>query len=142
VTIFFRALARGVMSVVAPVTAVTAAAVPVLVGFLSGDRIGPWVLAGIALALVAIVLVPAEGGLSALRQVRPASLWPALLAGAMFGVFYVLPDGTADTSGLTPLLPARLAGLALVLSVALAARKPPRVTRAALSRASPPGSVR
>ena len=38
--VFFRALAGGVMSVIAPVTAVTAAAVPVLVGLLAGNRIG------------------------------------------------------------------------------------------------------
>jgi drug/metabolite transporter (DMT)-like permease len=36
--VFFRALSRGVMSVIAPVTAVTAAAVPVLAGLLIGNR--------------------------------------------------------------------------------------------------------
>src|SRR3954468_21390988 len=35
--VFFRALSRGVMSVIAPVTAVTAAAVPVLTGLLIGN---------------------------------------------------------------------------------------------------------
>ena len=81
--VFFRALARGVMSVIAPVTAVTAAAVPVLVGLLGGEpdrRRGRRV--GIALALVAVVLVSAEGGLAALRAARPASLLPALVAGS------------------------------------------------------------
>ena len=130
--LFFRTLARGVMSVVAPVTAVTAAAVPVLVGTLTGDRVGTPAMVGIALALVAVVLVSAEGGLTALRRARPASLFPALLAGAMFGVFYVLLDRTADTSGLTPLVAARLAALTLVIVVALPARQPLRVTRAAL----------
>ncbi|MGY1754554.1 EamA family transporter [Blastococcus sp. SYSU D01042] len=74
--VFFRTLAGGVMSVVAPVTAVTAAAVPVLVGLLGGETIGPWAAAGIALALVAVVLVSAEGGLAALRAARPAALAP------------------------------------------------------------------
>ena len=61
--VFVRALSRGVMSVIAPVTAVTAAAVPVLAGLLGGNRIGPVAGAGILLALVAVVLVSAEGGL-------------------------------------------------------------------------------
>jgi drug/metabolite transporter (DMT)-like permease len=130
--VFFRTLARGVMSVIAPVTAVTAAAVPVLVGLINGDRIGTWAAVGIALALVAVVLVSAEGGLSALRMARPASLAPALLAGSMFGFFFVLLDRTSDTSGLTPLVTARLASVTLVVVIALGRRQSLRVTRAAL----------
>jgi drug/metabolite transporter (DMT)-like permease len=130
--VFFRALAGGVMSVIAPVTAVTAAAVPVLVGLLTGDRIGTWAAVGIALALAAVVLVSAEGGLTALSQARPASLLPALLAGSMFGIFFVLLDRTSDASGLTPLVTARLASVALVVLIALLTRQPLRVTRVAL----------
>jgi drug/metabolite transporter (DMT)-like permease len=130
--LFFRTLARGVMSVIAPVTAVTAAAVPVLVGLLGGDRIGPWAAAGIVLALAAVVLVSAEGGLSALRTARPATLAPALAAGSAFGLFFVLLDRTSGDSGLTPLVTARLASVGLVVVLALAARQSVRVTRPAL----------
>jgi drug/metabolite transporter (DMT)-like permease len=130
--VFFRTLARGVMSVIAPVTAVTAAAVPVLVGLVGGDRISSWAAFGIVLALVGVALVSAEGGFAALRAARPASLAPALLAGSMFGLFFVLLDQTSDSSGLTPLVTARLASVALVVVLALAGRKSLRVTRAAL----------
>jgi len=130
--VFFRALAGGVMSVVAPVTAVTAAAVPVLAGVLGGDSIGPWAAAGIVLALVAVVLVSAEKGLAALRAARPASLLPALVAGTAFGVFFVFLDRTSADSGLTPLVTARLASVALAVAVALAGRHPLRVGRVAL----------
>jgi uncharacterized membrane protein len=130
--LFFRTLARGVMSVIAPVTAVTAAAVPVLVGLLGGDRIGPWTAAGIVLALAAVVLVSAEGGLAAMRGARPASLAPALAAGAAFGLFFVLLDRTSQDAGLTPLVTARLASVGLVVLLALASRQSLRVSRAAL----------
>lgn len=130
--IFFRTLARGVMSVIAPVTAVTAAAVPVLVGLASGEEIGTWTAAGIALALVAVVLVSAEAGLSALRAARPSALAPALLAGSMFGLFFVLLDRTSADAGLTPLVTARLASVTLVVLIALAVRQSLRVTRPAL----------
>jgi drug/metabolite transporter (DMT)-like permease len=120
------------MSVIAPVTAVTAAAVPVLVGLLGGDTIGPWAAAGIALALAAVVLVSADGGLSALRSARPASVAPALAAGAAFGFFFVLLDRTSQDSGLTPLVTARLASVALVVVIALAGRRSLRVGRTAL----------
>jgi drug/metabolite transporter (DMT)-like permease len=128
--IFFRALATGVMSVIAPVTAVTAAAVPVLVGLLSGNRLDAWAAVGIALALVAVILVSAEGGLSALRSARPASLTPALLAGLAFGVFFVLLDRTSADAGLTPLVAARLASMALAVTVGLVTRQSLRLPRA------------
>ena len=130
--VFFRALSRGVMSVIAPVTAVTAAAVPVLAGLLIGNRIGLWAAAGIALALASVVLVSAEGGLSALRAARPASLAPALAAGTAFGFFFVLLDRTSEDAGVTPLVAARMASLALVVVLALATRQSLRVTRPAL----------
>ncbi|SEL93121.1 EamA-like transporter family protein [Blastococcus sp. DSM 46786] len=130
--VFFRALAGGVMSVIAPVTALTAAAVPVLVGVLGGERIGPWATAGILLALAAVVLVSAEGGLRALRGARAPSLAPALVAGTAFGLFFVLLDRTSAGAGLTPLAAARVASVALVVGVALATHQVLRPGRAAL----------
>ena len=130
--VFFRALSRGVMSVIAPVTAVTAAAVPVLVGLMSGNRIGPWAGAGILLALVAVVLVSAEGGLAQLRAARPANVTAPLVAGSAFGFFFVLLDRTSADAGLTPLVAARLASVVLVVIVALVGRQSLRLTRPAL----------
>ncbi len=130
--VFFRTLARGVMSVIAPVTAVTAAAVPVLVGLVGGETIGLWAAVGIGLALIAVVLVSAEAGLSALRAARPAALAPALVAGSMFGLFFVLLDRTSADAGLTPLVTARLASVTLVAVAALAGRQSLRVSRPAL----------
>jgi uncharacterized membrane protein len=130
--LLFRALSRGVMSVVAPVTGVTAAAVPVVVGLLEGDRIGTSAAVGITLALVAVVLVSAEGGLSALRAARPASLGPALAAGIALGFCFVLLDRTSQGAGLTPLLAARLASVAFVVVVAVAGKQSLRASRSAL----------
>src|ERR1044072_2392265 len=57
VALLYRALAIGTMAVVAPVTAVCAAMIPVFFGFAVGERLGPITIAGIVLAFVAIVLV-------------------------------------------------------------------------------------
>ncbi|MFF5262588.1 EamA family transporter [Actinomadura viridis] len=59
---FYRALARGPMSVVAPVSALAAAVLPVAVGTLRGERLDATVLAGVLLCLVAIGLVSMENG--------------------------------------------------------------------------------
>ncbi len=130
--VFFRTLARGVMSVVAPVTAVTAAALPVVVGLAGGERVGTWAAVGIALALVAVLLVSAEEGLGRLGRARTAGVLPALVAGSAFGLFFVLLDGTSADAGLTPLVPARLASIVLVLIVSGVGRQPLRTDRRAL----------
>jgi drug/metabolite transporter (DMT)-like permease len=57
---FYRALAGGTMSVVAPVSAVTAVGLPVLFALVTGERPGALQAVGIAVALVAIVLVSQE----------------------------------------------------------------------------------
>lgn len=130
--LFYRALAEGVMSVVAPVTAVAAAALPVLGGLALGERIGPWAVAGIALALVAVVLVAAEDGLGSLRTARPASLPPALAAGVAFGLFFVLLDRTSRAAELSPLVTARLVSVLGVVVLARLAARSLSVPRAAL----------
>jgi drug/metabolite transporter (DMT)-like permease len=130
--LFYRALAVGVMSVVAPVTAAAGAAVPVLFGLASGERVGTAAAVGIGLALVAVVLVSAEGGLRSLRTARPGAFVPALAAGAGFGVFFVLLDRAPADAGLTPLVGSRVVSLALIVLVALAAGRSLRVPRAAL----------
>jgi drug/metabolite transporter (DMT)-like permease len=130
--LFYRALATGVMSVVAPVTALAGAAVPVLVGTALGERLPVAATIGIAFALVAVVLVAAEGGLPTWRSVRAAGLFPAALSGAGFGVFFVLLDRTSADSGLWPLVGARPVSIAAVVVVALLARGSLRVGRTVL----------
>lgn len=61
VALLYRALAVGVMSIVAPTTAVCAVTLPVLVAFVLGERPGALTVAGIAVAIVAIVLVSQRG---------------------------------------------------------------------------------
>jgi uncharacterized membrane protein len=130
--LFYRALAAGVMSVVAPVTAVSAAALPVLGGLLLGERIGPLAAGGIVLALAAVVLVAAEDGLASLRDARLGTVAPALAAGAGFGLFFVVLDRTGEDSGLSPLVAARVVSVLMVGGLALATGRSLRISRQVL----------
>src|ERR687896_2144864 len=56
---FYRALAIGTMSIVAPISA-TGVAIPVLVGLVSGERPGALQVAGIVLACAGVVLAARE----------------------------------------------------------------------------------
>lgn len=121
VVLLFRCLAKGPMSVVAPVAALTASVVPILAGVLLGERPGVAALVGIAIALVAVVLITREGDdtpvpdedLVAAPRTRAGVevVATALAAGALFGLFFVCLHGTGDDAGLYPLLGARLASL-------------------------------
>jgi drug/metabolite transporter (DMT)-like permease len=95
---FYRGLAIGTMSIVAPVSA-TGAAVPVLVGLAMGERPGVIQIAGIVLAMGGIVLAAREpGGAAPGANVR-ASLALAGLAALGFGTFFVLVDRATELGG-------------------------------------------
>ncbi|MFI7448982.1 EamA family transporter [Nonomuraea sp. NPDC049714] len=119
--LFYRALARGVMSVVAPTTAVTSAALPVMYGLARGERPAPLALAGVVLALGSVLLVSQDrttgGGGS------KGSVVTALAAGAGFGGFFILLDIAPDGAGLWPLVGARVSSIMLVVGLALATRR-------------------
>lgn len=121
VGLLYRALAIGTMGVVAPITAVCAVALPVLVSVVRGQRPPPLAMAGILLALVAIVLVsqplPADlGGVpAASRRGLPAGVPHALLSGVAIGLFYVLIAEARPQSGLWPLVGARAAAVPFCL---------------------------
>lgn len=124
VTFFYAALAKGRMSQVAPITAVEAACVPVIFGLVAGERPGPGPLLGIVLALLAVALV--SSGAPGLEPRSPddrKGLGLALGAGLGFGLFFVLLSQAGDSSGIWPLVGARVASVSSVLMVALLARK-------------------
>ncbi len=124
VTLFYRALATGVMSVVAPVTAVTGAVVPVIAGLALGERPGAAALVGVGIAVVAVALLAREapGREEHPTAHRAQALLLALGAGAGFGGFFVLLDRTGDDAGLWPLVASRSTTLVLAVAVALVLR--------------------
>ncbi|NYE09767.1 putative membrane protein [Actinomadura citrea] len=119
---FYRALARGPMSVVAPVSALAAAVIPVAVGVAQGERLDASVLLGVLLCLVAIGLVSMEAGGekepaagSGGRRLLDSGPVMAGLSGSCFGVFFVLLNEAGDGTGLWPIVGARLGNLAIVV---------------------------
>jgi len=115
--LYLRALAVGPMGVVAPLSAVVGAGLPLLVGLLSGERLGPVTLVAIAIALVAIVLATAGGKAGTGSRLGPLM---ALGAGAGFALFFVGLHAAPVDSGMWPLLVGRaVSAPVLVLVVAL-----------------------
>jgi drug/metabolite transporter (DMT)-like permease len=135
----YRALAIGRMAVVAPTTAVCAVAIPAIAAFIFGERPSALTLAGMALALVAIVLVSQQQADPADREGPRRAWWSrqrgiglALLSGVAIGVFYLTLAETSPSAGLWPLLAARAASVVLFGVVALFGRHSLRMDAPAL----------
>ena len=114
--LFYRALSAGAMTVVAPITAVTSATIPVIVGLASGERPPADRLGGVACALVAIALVSLSRPAPGQRAVVTPSLvgW-SVLSGVGFALFFVGTDRASDAAagqaGLWPVAASQLSGL-------------------------------
>src|SRR5258708_937828 len=132
--LLFGAMARGSMSVVAPITAVCAIVLPVLAGWALGEHIAVLRLLGIGLALVAVVLIGLEGRdgkdpATARRATPPAALLMALGAGVGIAAFYVCLQRTAPAAGLWPLAATRAVSGTTVAAIWLLALCRRRSTR-------------
>jgi drug/metabolite transporter (DMT)-like permease len=106
-SLLYRGLAIGAMGVVSPITAVLAAAVPVVYGAVRHTMPSTLASCGIALALVAVIAIsaaPAGNREQARRGVPEAGA-----AGALFGIFFIVLAQTRADAGLYPLLGARTA---------------------------------
>ena len=142
IALLYACLAVGPMSILSPLTAVVSAIVPVGVGLLQGSRLGVAGWAGIALALVAVVLVGFVPDASAPRPTA-LGLLMALGAGAGIGVVLVFLDQTPDDSGLVPLVANRVTNVVLtggaVAVLALVALSRARGGAGRVARTGPSG---
>lgn len=123
----YRGLGAGSMSVVAPVSALFAALVPVAVGVATGERPAGLTWLGVACALPAIWLVSRiedspDSGPAGRR--RSAELVDGLLAGLGFGVLFSALGQVSDGSGFGPLALTQATAVVATILLAMALRAP------------------
>jgi drug/metabolite transporter (DMT)-like permease len=82
---YYRGMATGAMSVVAPIAGASAV-IPVVFGVLSGDKPSGWQVAGIAFALVGVALASIEHSEGNAKLATGVGL--ALLAARGFGLYF------------------------------------------------------
>jgi drug/metabolite transporter (DMT)-like permease len=113
----YRGFARASMTVVATLSGVLAAIVPVLVGLALGNHLSPIAAAGIVIAIPAIGLVSWQPG-GDRAGIGPGLAYGAL-AGIGFGLLFVALDRAGTRAGAWPTLPGQAVGLSIVAPVAL-----------------------
>ena len=116
---FYRALALGTMSVVAPIVA-TSAIVPVIAGVVDGERPGTLQWIGVIAALTGVALASREPG-GAAKDARKA-LQLAVLAALGIGFALVFLGAAADHDALTGVAAARVVAVPILGVLVLGAR--------------------
>jgi drug/metabolite transporter (DMT)-like permease len=125
----YHGLAVGRMGVVAPVTGLIAAVLPVTAGIVRDGPPPTPVLAGIVLALIAVVLVSRAPGMAGSRS----GIELAVVAGIGIGLFNILAGELPDGLVFGPLIVIKLAAASVIVAVLLVGRRPWRLPGRLLS---------
>lgn len=149
--LYFTAMRDAAMGIVSPLSAVSAAALPVTVGIVvGGERPSTVAIGGILLALPAIWLATQDGGPdeghlaapppgvvsvpdthAAGARARRRGVLLGLFSGAAFGLFFVLLDAAPADSGAWPLVGSKAGSLTAVAAMLAIRRTSPIPARPA-----------
>ena len=119
---FYIGMGRGLISVVAPVAAVTGAVIPVVYGLARGERPGTLALVGLVVAFVAVAVVSlaqSEQHPEMMVGVDRHVIALALASGLFFGLFYITLSRVSDDAGLWPVTISRAAGSIVLVILSL-----------------------
>jgi len=115
--LFYRALAIGTMSVVAPISA-TGAVLPVVFGILTGEVLSALQAVGLAVVLIGVVLASREqSSVTASGADQRMSIVLAVCAAIGFGGFFILSHPPAEASVLWTVFFLRLAQVPVVAAI-------------------------
>ncbi|NJN79902.1 MAG: DMT family transporter [Anaerolineales bacterium] len=132
--LLYHAMSIGMMSIAAPVSALLAAVLPVVVGIFTEGLPDFLTLIGFGFALFAVWMISqGENGIKDIRS-HLTDLKLPLLAGIGFGFYYILMhQATSDSdSTIWPLIFARLGGVILVICYLIITRSSLKIDITAL----------
>lgn len=120
-TLLYRGLAKGPMAIVAPITAVACATLPVIWGLLSGEKLTELQIVGVFVGLLAIFLVSWTPGER--KAIKGSLVLEALVAGLSFGAFFIVIDGTSETTAPWPVVGSRVFSVLVIFLFVIIGRK-------------------
>jgi drug/metabolite transporter (DMT)-like permease len=121
----YQGLAVGRMGVVAPVTGLIAATLPVVVGFIRQGVPSTEVVVGIAAALGAVILVSRTSDPAG----RPSGIEYAVVGGVGLGLFNIVVGAFPEHGVAWPLAVIKAVGVVTIALIVLVGRRPWRVPR-------------
>jgi drug/metabolite transporter (DMT)-like permease len=129
--LLYQAMAKGLMSIAAPVSALLAAVIPVIVGSVTEQPAGPLAILGFVFAFVSVWLISqSEDGIrDVLAHLKDLRL--PLLAGVGFGVYFVLMHAATRHATYWPMVASRTGGALILAVYVLLSRSSWRANRSA-----------
>ncbi|MCJ7433024.1 MAG: DMT family transporter, partial [Anaerolineales bacterium] len=111
----YHAMTLGLMSIATPISALLAAALPIVVSIFRDGLPSPTTILGFGFALFAVWMISqSEGGVTdTLRVAHLADLKLPLLAGIGFGCYFIFMHEAVRTSTYWPMVISRTGGLTL-----------------------------
>lgn len=124
----YHAMTLGLMSIAAPVSALLAAVLPVIIGIFTDSLPKALTFLGFGFALFAIWMISQGSGNVTDILAHITDLKLPLLAGIGFGSYFVLMHAATRTGGiLWPMVTSRVSGMTLIFVAMLALRIPWKV---------------
>ncbi len=123
IALLYHALSIGKMGVVSPITAVLGAAFPVVAGVLRGEQLTVLQGAGIAIALIAVIMISLSTEPDGRFEFSTEGVKEAIASGIFIGGFLIFLAAAGRNAGLYPLVSARLASTLFLLLTALVLRQ-------------------
>lgn len=121
----YRGFATGRMGVVAPISALGSALVPVAVGLVTGDRPSSLAWIGIAFAMPAIYLISrTDDTTTAAATGHRDAIVDGVVAGLGFGAMFAVLGQIGSDAGLYPLTMLQLTSVVAIVLAASALRQP------------------
>jgi drug/metabolite transporter (DMT)-like permease len=113
----YATLAKGPMSILSPITALIAEALPVVVGIGMGERLHPAGIVGLPLSVAAVLMLGAARDAERRRPALPVVLF-AVGAGVAIAAQLIALNATPHDSGVAPLVVGRSVSAAVLLLAA------------------------
>lgn len=136
--LLYRGYAVARMGIVAPLSSVLLATVPVMWDLLHGVTPSGWVSVGMTMGLAALVLTSyTPGGAGSVRLGAVLGV----TSGVAFGVAFTLMGEVSKESGLSPVISQRAAGFALLAVIGAVRREPFVAVGAGLRTAAVAGAL-
>lgn len=127
IALLYAALVRGQMGIVSPITAVMSGAVPVVVGIFRGEQPSSWAFAGMAMAVIAVILVSQESQHHG--KTPPVAILLAIASGTAIGLYLTALGLAPQDSGVWVATLGRwVSTVIMILFVVLVARSFSRST--------------
>jgi drug/metabolite transporter (DMT)-like permease len=126
----YGGIARSIVAIVSPASALVGATIPVVFALIMGERPSGTAMMGSIICLPAILLLSWEekGGATQKGSIRSALSY-GILAGLGFGMFFITLSRVSPSAGVWPMLGAKAVSTVSFILVILVTRQPFRIER-------------